>query len=580
MGAPFEEAAHPGGRRRYQLAFWLLVLIGIVRIVATYPVFSQIWDEPAHIAAGMEWLEKGSFTFEPKHPPLPRVLSALGPFLGGLRLQSEAGGKKIPLDSLFEEGNALLREHGTYDRNLALARLGILPFFIFACLIVWLWSDRLFGATAALIATTLLTTTPSILADSSIATTDMAIVATLPAALYCALRWFQRPKAGPAALFGLATGLALLSKMSAVLFLPVSLGAMGLVALLGRRQSEERVWPALRRRARGAILAAAVAGLTVWAGYRFSIGSLADADPRLPERISRRIGETGALPRVLQFMAHARVVPAPVLAQGVKDMLYDNKLGRKSYLLGQVMQVGRWYFFPVAIFFKAPIPLLLLTGIGIAMALRRIPVRQSAEEILPLVAAGAVLLVCLPSRITIGLRHVLAVFPLVAPYAGLGAVGLWRARRLHLAGPILAALLITWQLVGTSLVHPDYLPYFNEFAALRSEPVLLDSDLDWGQDVKRLADTLKARGIDSLSIAYHGSTDLALQGIPRFRRLEHYRPVTGWVAISLFKLYLGKGNELASDQFAWLRAYQPVSRVGHSILLYYIPPARVLDQKR
>ena len=131
----------------------------------------------------------------------------------------------------------------------------------------------------------------------------------------------------------------------------------------------------------------------------------------------------------------------------------------------------------------------------------------------------------------------------------------------------------------TALAHPDYLPYFNEFAALRSEPVLIDSDLDWGQDVKRLADTLKARGIDSLSIAYHGSTDLALQGIPHYRRLQHYRPVTGWVAISLFKYYLGKGNERASDQFAWLRAYRPVTRAGHSILLFYIPPASASDRR-
>ena len=64
----------------------VLTLVGVGRIVSTYHVFNQAYDETAHIACGMEWLDKGTFRMEPQHPPLPRVASALGPYLSGLRL--------------------------------------------------------------------------------------------------------------------------------------------------------------------------------------------------------------------------------------------------------------------------------------------------------------------------------------------------------------------------------------------------------------------------------------------------------------------------------------------------------------
>ena len=68
----------------------LLVILASVRIVSTYHVFSQTSDEPAHIAAGMQWLDQGIYQYEPLHPPLARVATALGPFLDGRRSQHNA----------------------------------------------------------------------------------------------------------------------------------------------------------------------------------------------------------------------------------------------------------------------------------------------------------------------------------------------------------------------------------------------------------------------------------------------------------------------------------------------------------
>ena len=67
-----------------------LVLVASIRIIATYTVFSHTYDEPAHIACGMEWLDKGVYQWEPQHPPLARVATALGPYLLGTRCSEHA----------------------------------------------------------------------------------------------------------------------------------------------------------------------------------------------------------------------------------------------------------------------------------------------------------------------------------------------------------------------------------------------------------------------------------------------------------------------------------------------------------
>jgi len=62
-----------------------MVGLAIARVISTYAVFNSTSDEPAHIACGMEWLQWGTYTYEPQHPPLARAMIALGPYLAGIR---------------------------------------------------------------------------------------------------------------------------------------------------------------------------------------------------------------------------------------------------------------------------------------------------------------------------------------------------------------------------------------------------------------------------------------------------------------------------------------------------------------
>src|SRR5271154_2534871 len=121
---------------RYSLIiFLILVAIASARIISTYTVFNHTVDEPAHIACGMEWLDKGTYHYEAQHPPLSRVMMAILP-----RYILKAHSWNRPL--MFNEGAAVLYTGDQYDLTLALARLGILPFYWLACWVVYWWAKR------------------------------------------------------------------------------------------------------------------------------------------------------------------------------------------------------------------------------------------------------------------------------------------------------------------------------------------------------------------------------------------------------------------------------------------------------
>ena len=166
----------------------------------------------------------------------------------------------------------------------------------------------------------------------------------------------------------------------------------------------------------------------------------------------------------LDRLARAPVFPAPALFEGLGQLAAKNRAGHKSYLLGEVRTTGWWYFFPVALAVKTPLPFLLLTAAGLAAMCRLLSGVERRRQLEPAAIAFAILLVCLPSRINIGLRHVLPMYPFLAIVAGLGVVALWRARRAVPAASALAVLLVGWQLVASARTHPDYLAYFNELA--------------------------------------------------------------------------------------------------------------------
>src|SRR3954462_12065897 len=118
---------------RVALPLILLSLIALTRVALTWRAYTPTFDEPAHIAAGMEWLDRGVYRYEQMHPPLARGADALGPWLPGLqaagadrRAPGPAGRHAEGQPGMGQEENAIPTRGGAQPRALALARAGVL----------------------------------------------------------------------------------------------------------------------------------------------------------------------------------------------------------------------------------------------------------------------------------------------------------------------------------------------------------------------------------------------------------------------------------------------------------------------
>ncbi len=543
--APALGAALSWLQKHSVLAFLILVVIASLRIVATYTVFNHTIDEPAHIACGMEWLDKGVYHYEVQHPPLARVAAAMGPYLAGSRPSGAA--------NMFQEGALILYRDNHYDRNLALARLGILPFFWVAALVVYAWGRKYLGDLVAAVAVFLFTFLPPILAHAGLATTDMALTAFVGASFLSGVVWLEKPSLLHSIVFGACVGLAVLSKFSSLAFIPAAFAAALVWHLWSDRPAVSLVARRALQRTLPFCLAAVVGAGIVWAGYRFSYGNVAGIR-----------------------------LPAPELFAGIQAVIEHNRQGHPTYLLGMHSMFGWWYYYPVVLAFKTPLPFLALLFTGAAICLGKAR-RANPAFWLPLAFSLGILFFSLFSQINIGVRHILPVymgFPIVA---AAGAVRLLEMSRTVPWAAWTVGLLLVWHGATSALSHPDYIPYVNALAGSEPEKILAESDLDWGQDMKRLAKRLHEVGARQVTFSPFIVAYLeAVHGFPPIQPMDPELPSPGWNAASITMI---KAERLGlEDQHPeiklWTEQIPPTERLGNTTLLWYFPPQRQAAPRR
>jgi len=541
---------------RYALIF--LVVVACLLAANTWRIYGHTWDEPEHLAAGLELLDRGKYEYDTEHPPLARVLIALGPWLAG------AHSFGTPPPDGTQEGIDILYEGGHYLRTLTLARLGTLPFLVVLLLSMWLWAKRVARTEReALLAVVLLATVPPIIGHAALAALDVPGTATTLLALYIGQKWLGSGSRRDAILFGLATGVAVATKLSAVPFIGLGMGVLLIWREFVLAVPTRVGWP---QRVCGLPLIVLAGMLPIVLAYgRRSIDITA-----LPARFNWVLaylfpGGSIAHPQAYSLIGGLRLPEAAWdFAEGIMALEAHNNTGHLSYLLGHTKVGGWWYFYLVALAVKTPLPLLLSGVFGLYLLARDGWRDRQPWRFAPVVLFVALLaFASLFSRINIGIRHVLILYPFLA-LGGAYALGyLWRTW--PRAGTTLATVLLLWQLSTLITAYPDYFPYFNETVGDPSR-VLVDSDLDWGQDLRRLEHRLSELKVPSVSLAYQGTADLSREPLPPYVRLPPRQSATGWIAITA----LTREHEPAG--YAWLGAYRPVQRIGKTIDLYFIPP--------
>lgn len=510
-------------RRLWWMVFAILCIITIARIAATHRLFSPTYDEPVHLAAGYEYLTTHTYRLDRQHPPLARALFAV-PFTN-VRIPSEL--------RWSDRGNALFAAFGDSVAGLAAARRGNLLFVFLAICGVALWANQLFGSTNAIVAAGLFALLPPVVAHGGLATTDMAGTAAFALAMAAFERWLAARRWKETVILGAAIGVGCLAKLSFPLFFLVSAAA---VALMRRRFDLVRATAAV-------MIAAAV----VWAGYLFTFGTVESVDAFGPVIADELLG-TPAFARLPLF--------APEFFDGLLGVKLHDLVGHPSLLLGRVSETGWWFYFPVALAVKTPLPFLALAIAGAVIAVRR---RQHAEVA---VVAAVLLLVVLRSHINLGVRHIL---PIYVPLSILAAHAL-----LSMKWKAVAAALALWVVADSVLAGADALPWMNALAGRHPERVLDGSNFDWGQDLLRLRDECRRRKIASLGAFVFTTADLHALGLPPVHPIDPHAPSGGWIAVSESALQPAQASDPTA--YRWLTEHASFLRVGKTVRLY--PPRR------
>jgi hypothetical protein len=528
---------------------------------------SATFDEGAHLPAGYSYLTLGDHRLNPEQPPLVKLLAAVPLLTLEPRLETDDLAWREARQ--WEFGRRFLYRWNDADRLLFRARIPMVA--LASCLVaaVILDARRRFGPVAAIAAALLAALSPDVLAHGPLVTTDVAFALFFFLAVLAAERLLERATPVRLVAAGLATGAAFATKFSAPVLLVV------LAAFVLRA-----AWRGSRTGARGRIAGslgslAAVLGLAllvVWGSYGFRRALSPDPAVAAELRGPLLAPQQGPLRAVFAWAGRSGVVPEDY-ARGLL-FVTEHSAARPTFLLGERRDSAFPAYFAVTFLSKTPIPLLLL----VALALARVP-RLARRDAFFLWVPIAVYLAATATRgLQIGHRHLLPIYPFLFLAAGEAAAVLARWRPALGAG--LAALLALWYAGGTLALRPHYLAYFNELAGgpANGWRLLVDSNLDWGQDLKRLGDWTRAHHVAKLKLSYFGSADPGYYGIdsealPGYTA-PHATHVTreirpgDWVAVSATNLqgvYLDAEDRPLMQR---LRALRPVARIGYSIFVY------------
>jgi hypothetical protein len=519
----------------------LLLALFAARLLHTALLQSFTVDEPHYVGTGLYLWQSGDYHHARSlrfHPPLAFHLASL-PLLGldrgHLERTPALGGQLV---------------HGAQPPPDLVRLLSRLPFGLLAVWGGWLvycWAREAAGGAAGLWALFLYTFSPLLLAFSALAHSDITVSVFFLQTLYAFWRWLRQPSPPRLALVGVSLGLALLSKLSALLLLPILALQLLLCALGWRGFAGARAAAPLARRWLGAagsfaaILAIAVGVLWIGYGGSFEWSPVAEGPLR------------GFL-----------------LPGYLHSLLFDveaNARGRSIFFFGQLLDSGRWYHLPVAFLLKTPLALYAL----LLLALSARPTDAGLGRFLAVPALVYAAVACFWLRVPLGVRYLLPLQPLLCLFLATRLPGK-PGRRAVVAGA--AAAWLAWSSLA---IHPHYLAYFNEVLGgpRRAYRHLVESNLDWGQDLGTLARYLRTRGDPPLHLAYFGPEQPARWGI-RAARLVGCEPVAGLVAVSatLLQGVYSTSNPFRPARegcFDWLLALEPVAQPGFSILVYEVP---------
>ncbi|MDD5145298.1 MAG: glycosyltransferase family 39 protein [Candidatus Pacebacteria bacterium] len=592
--------------RKTYIVAGILIFAAFILAILSIRNDTFTYDETAHVAAGYSYLTQRDYRMNPEHPPLIKDIAAI-PLLF-LHLNFPKNNPEWQTASpaewwdQFNFASQFLYYSGNNpDQILFWSRIPMILVFLLLGFFIFFWAKELFGNTAALISLFLFSFSPIFLANGRLVTTDVGAAFGTVFATYFWLKFLKNPSKKSIIFAGLAFGIAMLLKFSLILLLPFF--ALITLVFAGLKQDTEKKYKTLFKYVGFSFLALLIGVVfIIWPVYEFHVSNY-------PQ--TRQIQDTQALlattlvPKSvinLNLLMDKNQITRP-LGQyflGLLTATNRTSTGNTTYFMGQISADSWKSYFPIVYFIKNPLAFHILTFIAIIFLIWFLIRKNLKEQIKSHFTVFSMFVflaiywaTSLVSNLNIGVRHLLPIFPftillvsggisylLKEPYLKLNPV-----RNLKFLNGVkyaILGILVLWQAVSLILVFPHFIAYFNEAIGGPNLGYMyvVDSNLDWGQDLKRLAKYIDENKIDKIYLDYFGG------GNANYYLKEKYAPWWGqrspdelpkgsYLAVSATLLQGGratpaKGFDQPSDYYRWLDKYTPVAKIGYSIFVYKI----------
>ena len=526
----------------YTTAAGLGIAIHFVLALTSEWIKSPTIDEYTYISTGYYYVKTGDFRLDRTHPPLIRLLIGLPLQFLSIREPDphlEKWDDPISYQLGYFIGKEMLLEKGNSVQTLLLAAR--LPIILLSCGLAWiifLWAKDLYGIGGGLISLFFYAFCPNLLAHAQLATLDLGISFFLVLAMFMMYRYTKFPTQVRLVWVGLTLGAALAAKVTALILIPVF--AIALAWMGVQSQPSWREFPILPFcRRMGLLLVCALALLLLIYRYPFQPFYYIDT---LQNVIAKSVS-TGKGGLEVPGMPHRNYA---------------------FYLFGHYATSGWPYYYLAAAAVKTPLAVILALLVYLGIGKKR------WGGLSDIFLVGTMFLLhgmAALNRVNIGLRHILPFYPLL--YLYLGRIDELRTRR---GGTVFLSGLAIWTIVSCAFTYPDFLSYFNEAVGgpQKGHLYLDDSNLDWGQDLGRLAQIQAQYPDEPMYIAQEYIFDPAAYGFSAtpFKAEQIPSPPEGLVAISKQWAIRHRIQPRSPYYFNWLEKYQPIQTIGNSIWVF------------
>lgn len=557
----------------------LLLLFMLVVAILSMRDESAIMDEVAHIPAGYSYLTQRDMRLNPEHPPLLKDLSAIIPslFMKDINFPDDLNAWQNKVNGQWNFGfNFLYNSDNNADKIIFWSRIPMLLILLILGFYIFCWTKELFGPKTGLFALFLFSFSPTFIAHGRYVTTDVGAAAAFFIATYYFVKYLKNSSNKNLILAGITFGIAQLIKFSLFLLVPT----FGLLLLIWIIAAKKRFWKHVWK----FTLILIIGYLLIYPVYLFHV-----ANYPAEKQISDTDYHASHFPfkgirKPLVWMAKTPILrPYAQYFLGLFMVFQRATGGNTTFFLGDVTNKGWHHYFPIVYAIKTPLALHILTIIALLFLAWRIP-KKRFPELAMLIFIIIYWAFSIKSNLNIGVRHVLPTFPFIYILISGQIKRIFdyvKGKKLFRILRFALCILLIWYAFSSLSIFPYYLTHFNELigGAKNGYKYVTDSNLDWGQDLKRLAKWVDENNIKKIKVDYFGGATVEYYLGDKFERWWADRnpqeAKNSWLAVSATFLQQNqaiptKGWVQPTDYYMWLYKYEPVIVIGNSIFVYYI----------